>query len=251
MGRVTKILPTLAHSMFEAMFDAMFDAAADLTLPRSCPGCARPGTAMCRRCWDGALGPRRCRPDPCPPGFPPTWVTGTYAGVLRAAVLAVKERGRGDLVPLLATALAIAVERAVPGPGAVVLVPVPSARAAARRRGGDHMLLLARRTAVELQRGGRPATVVAALGLRRTPRDSAGLTAAQRARNLAGAVRLTPGAAGLTGCARVVVVDDVVTTGATLSECARALRERGLRVSAAAVAGTARRREVSGCGPRD
>jgi predicted amidophosphoribosyltransferase len=68
-------------------------------------------------------------------------------------------------------------------------------------------------------------------------RDSAGLDAVQRRANLAGRYRARPGAPG----ARVVLVDDVVTSGATLTEAARALRAAGQqRVLAAVVAATPR-----------
>lgn len=221
---------------------------ADLALPRTCLGCRSPGDAVCTRCRESMLRPRAFRPDPCPVGFPATWVAGEYDGVLRTAVLAAKERGRSDLLPLLGVALAGAVARAAPESGAVALVPVPSARAASRRRGGDHMQLLSRRTAVELRRTGRPVAVLPVLRLLRTPRDSAGLTAPERMRNLDGAFAAAADTARLTAAAHLVLVDDVVTTGTTLGQCARALRERGLPVSAAALAGTARRGRDRLCG---
>jgi predicted amidophosphoribosyltransferase len=75
----------------------------------------------------------------------------------------------------------------------------------------------------------------------RSARDQAGLSSAERAANLAGAVRVGRVPAGLSAY-RIVLVDDVVTTGATLAECARSLRVAGLTVGAAAVvAATARR----------
>lgn len=169
-------------------------------------------------------------------------MAGPYAGVLRTAVLHVKERGRSDLLPVLAPALARTVIMAAPGPVPILLVPVPSTPAAARRRGGDHMRALARRTAVVLQDSGRVAAVLPALRLLRTPRDSAGLTSTERAVNLQGAFGAAADAASAAAGARVVLVDDVVTTGTTLSECARVLRERGVRATAAGVAGTVRRR---------
>ncbi|MDQ3466119.1 MAG: ComF family protein [Actinomycetota bacterium] len=216
-------------------------AVTDLALPRSCLGCCRPGDTVCVTCWAATGEPRAFTPDPCPPRFPPTWVAGRYDAVLRSAVLAVKERGRSDLLPLLGAALAGAVAAAAPGSGAVLLVPVPSTRAAVRRRGGDHMRLLARRTTVELQRAGRPVTVLPALRLLRTPQDSAGLSAAERARNLDGVFAAGANTRRLAAGACVVLVDDVVTTGTTLTRCALALGEMGLQVSAAAVAGTTRR----------
>lgn len=107
------------------------------------------------------------------------------------------------------------------------------------------MRLLARRTAAQLLDSGRAAAVLPALRLLRTPRDSAGLTSIERTANLQGAFGAAAGTASLAAGALVVVVDDVVTTGTTLSECAWVLRERGVRVSAAALAGTARRRRGS------
>lgn len=218
----------------------LLSALADLTFPRACLGCRRPGVAVCSTCRPATGAARPFRPDPCPAGFPSTWVAGEYDGALRTAVLAFKERGRSDLMAILAAALAGAVIRTAPGTGPLLLVPVPSTRAAARRRGGDHLRLLARRTAVELQRAGRPAAALPALRLLRTPRDSAGLTAPERARNLDGVFAAASDTARLAAGAHVVLVDDVVTTGTTLTQAARALGERGVLMSAAALAGTAR-----------
>jgi predicted amidophosphoribosyltransferase len=87
--------------------------------------------------------------------------------------------------------------------------------------------------------------VVPALRHRRAVADSAGLTSAQRAANLAGAFAVRPGYPRLLAGRRVVVVDDLVTTGVTLAECADALRGAGADVVAVAtVAATARRQPV-------
>ena len=71
----------------------------------------------------------------------------------------------------------------------------------------------------------------------RVVRDQAGLTSGQRARNLQGALRAVPAAP-----CRVLLVDDVVTTGATLVEAARALVAQGHQVVGAAVLGATSRR---------
>ncbi|RSN55575.1 phosphoribosyltransferase family protein, partial [Actinomadura sp. WAC 06369] len=90
-----------------------------------------------------------------------------------------------------------------------------------------------------LRAEGMAVTAVDALRLRRRVADQAGLTAARRAANLRGAIEVRAPVAGR----RVVLVDDVVTTGASLSEAARALRAAGAEVvGAATVAMTPRRR---------
>src|SRR4051794_41906813 len=89
------------------------------------------------------------------PGLPPTVAAGAYAGPVRPAVLAFKEHGRAELAGPLGTALALAVAvvlRGVPEQsGTVLLVPVPSSAAAARRRGRDHVRELADAAATELR----------------------------------------------------------------------------------------------------
>lgn len=214
----------------------------DLLLPGACVGCSALGDALCRRCAGSAGPPRPHRPDPAPPDYPPTWVAGSYAGPLRAAVLAYKERGRTELRTALAERLALAVAGAVGDAGGepVLLVPVPSSRASVRRRGTDHMGQLARRTAALLCGAGWPAQPHPLLRLVGNPRDSAGLGAEERALNLAGAFA-ADGREPLPDGAVLVVVDDVVTTGTTLAQAALALRSCGSPVRAAAVAGTQRR----------
>lgn len=130
----------------------------------------------------------------------------------------------------------------------LLLVPVPSARAAVRRRGDDPALRLARAAANAVARHGVPARCLPVLAHRRRVADQAGLTAADRLANLRGALaarRDLPNA-------RLIVVDDVVTTGATLAEAARALRLAGAEVLAAAVvAATPRHGETALSGRTD
>lgn len=198
----------------------------DLVLPRSCAGCGVPGRALCAGCEACLRRPHRHRPDPCPPGLPPLVAAASYDGVARAVLLAHKERGRLGLVRPLGSALAAAVGQLGVPPG-IVLVPVPSAPAVVRARGHDHARRLAATAARSLPRARARPLLVAT----RAVADQSGLDSAGRAANLSGALRARR---PLTGLA-VVVVDDVVTTGATLVEAARALRAGGADVVGCAV----------------
>lgn len=203
----------------------------DLVLPAACAGCALPGHGLCAACVDELSAAPALRPLP---GLR-TACAAPYADPARGALLAHKERGRLGLARPLGAALAAAVA-ALELDGPLVLVPVPSSRAAVRARGHDHARRLARAAARTLTACGAPARAVPLLVQARATADQGGLSAADRADNLAGALacRRPPGRLGA-----LVVVDDVVTTGATLCEAARALRTAGGDVrGAAAVAGT-------------
>ncbi len=116
----------------------------------------------------------------------------------------------------------------VPGPvggaGPVLLVPVPSGRGAVRARGHDPVRRIALAAAGELRRAGTPARVVAVLRQRRAVADQSGLNSRQRLDNLAGALAVAAGGARLLRAGPVVLVDDLMTTGASLAEAARAVR---------------------------
>jgi predicted amidophosphoribosyltransferase len=223
---------------------------ADLVLPRVCAGCGHPGAVLCGACCTLLARPHVAAPRRHPPGFPPTVAAGVYAGPVRPAVVAFKERGRAELAVPLGTALALAAAAVLaggpPGGGPVLLVPVPSSAAAVRRRGRDHVRELAGQAARTLSDAGVPAVVAPVLRRGRGTADSAGLDAGQRRANLAGRFRLAEPRAGWPAGARLVLVDDLVTSGATLTEAARALSARaggpgGVPVLAAAVAATPRR----------
>ena len=192
-----------------------------------------PGPLLCPDCA-GLLGsPMRVYPPCCAAG-PPVYALGAYRGRLRTTLLAYKERGRRDLAGPLGSALAAALlQLPVRGSG-VWLVPVPSRRVAAGRRGGQHVTLLAERAAASLAGAGVAAAVAPALRVGPGVRDSVGLAAAARQANLAG--RVLPRRAGLppAGTA-VVLIDDVVTTGTTAAACAAALLRTGVEVPAIVV----------------
>ncbi|MFF4598776.1 ComF family protein [Amycolatopsis sp. NPDC001319] len=110
------------------------------------------------------------------------------------------------------------------------LVPAPSRRSASRLRGGPHVQRLAEAAARCLARTGAEAFVAPALELKGA-RDAVGLSRAERVANLAGRLRFVPAGRPPPG-SRVVVLDDVITTGATAVACVRALTDAGVAVSA-------------------
>lgn len=200
----------------------------DLILPLECGGCGAPSTRWCPACAGllaaGAAEPRLVTPR-LDPGVP-VLSLGRYAAVRRQAIVAVKEQGRADLIAPLALALHTGLARLLSWGllgTPLTVVPAPTRRMAARRRGGDPVTRVALQAAAELPGIG----VVQALRLTGFTRDSVGLSSADRQRNLAGRVRLTrpvPGPA--------VVFDDIITTGATACESVRALQTAGVEVHA-------------------
>jgi predicted amidophosphoribosyltransferase len=176
-----------------------------------------------------------------------------YAGPVRQAIVAWKDRGRHDLagplsVALTASVLAALAERsglamfgAVGDGPDVWLVPAPSRRSARRSRGGDPVRALAIRVAGLARRGGWPVRVVPALRHARRVADQSGLDAAGRAANLAGALEVHPRWRTATTGARCLLLDDIVTTGATLAEAAAALRTAGAHPFGVAVVAATRR----------
>ncbi|WP_055530881.1 ComF family protein [Streptomyces graminilatus] len=206
----------------------------DLVLPAECGGCGRPRTVLCPQCRAALHGaaPSRVRPAPEPPGLPVVHAAARYEDEVRAVLLAHKERGALALAGPLGTALAGAVRAGLYGAlgdggcTGVLLVPVPSASRAVRARGHDPARRIALAAAGELRGAGTPARVLAALRQRRAVADQSGLDSRQRLDNLAGALSVAAGGGRLlAGAGAVVLVDDLMTTGASLAEAARAVRE--------------------------
>lgn len=212
---------------WRALREAALDALA-WVLPTECAGCGAPDRMLCDACR------ARTVPDPvvARAGGLRVVAGAAYVGPVRHALLALKD-GRTSTASALAPLLVAALAAAGAGAG-VELAPVPSTRAAMRRRGFDPVLLVLARTGV------RPSRV---LRTARAHRVQKGLGREERQRNLRGVHR----ARGPLPGRRFLLVDDVVTTGATIAEAARAIREAGGEVvGAVAIAATPRLGRPSG-----
>jgi ComF family protein len=211
-------------------------AALDLLFPALCPVCgdvlgAGRRDPLCGRCWDAIP---RITPVSgaghagAPPPLDYVCAAALYEGSLREAIHAFKFRGKRALARPLADLVVETCRDALEGEP-VVLVPVPLTRERRAERGFNQAALLADRVARQLRRVGKPRW----LRRVRSTRAQSELSAAERQANVRGAFAAASAVEGR----HVVIVDDVFTTGATVGECARALRGEGaVRVGALAVA---------------
>lgn len=201
---------------------ALLDALAVLS-PVDCAGCAAPDRALCDD----------CRLELVPAVTPRTMPDGStvftalrYEGVVRTTLLALKEGGRTDVARVLGESLSAALKRAA-RPDAEYLA-VPTSKAAWRRRGYDPVALLCKKAGF------------GSAGVLRTSRATVSqktLDSTGRAHNLSESMSSRMPLAGR----RFILVDDVVTTGATLAEATRAVRAAGGEVvGSAALAFTPR-----------
>lgn len=216
------------------------DTALDLAFPATCSGCAREGVPLCSTCLP-ALDARLMLPGGTPVGLPAEipapllqleWCA-PFAGPVRSALHDLKYAGERRLAGPLGAAIARRWARV--GVGATLVVPVPVHAERERRRGYDQAALIATVAAriLDLPMAGALERERATLAQFELGRD-------ERASNVAGAFRLRTSdrAAGAAVAGRwILLVDDVVTTGATLGACGNALRRGGaVAVSAIAVA---------------
>jgi ComF family protein len=227
--------PVDLWSDVRGVLGSVADRALDLALPATCAGCRREGPPLCGECLP-ALDARLEAQPGVPIGLPADlpapllqleWCA-PFTGVTRRTLHAIKYDGERRLARPLGAAVARRWARA--GVAGDVLVPVPASPDRVRDRGYDQAALIATEAARRL---GLP--VVHALERTRATTAQFDLDRAARATNLGGAFAVRDA----TGITRrwVVLLDDVVTTGATLAACATALLEGGAAaVSAVAVA---------------
>lgn len=210
-------------------------AAREIVYPRRCAGCGARGAWVCDLCredlelfdppWCAGCGiPIRiggCRCGDLPPGVSAARAVGPFAGWLRGAIIAFKYDDESDRADHLAALLAERISDLVPR---ALLAPVPLHPSRERQRGYNQSMLIADGVAQTLgwER-------IAPLRRTRVTGQQAKLDAAARQTNVAGAFALEAGfdPARLAG-ETVVLVDDVLTTGATLGACAVVLASAGV-----------------------
>ncbi len=175
-----------------------------------CAGCDRPGVLLCRRCRLALAAPSGL------PESSDVIAAVPFRGCARSAVLALKRRHSRPLAHHLAGLLVNRLVREGVDPRSIDVVTwAPTTRRHRRRRGFDQAEVIARRVGLQL---GVPVRRL----LERT--DATTQTGADRATRLLGpSYRVSPAASGR----RVLLIDDVATTGATLRSGDRALRDAG------------------------
>ena len=208
----------------------------DLIYPKRCPGCHLPSASICELCksfWQK----------------PPISITlrksqdsdllvvsvAQYRNEVRAILLAYKEDGEREAGKVLTEAL-LQARHGISNHSVCAFVPIPSNPKSVRRRGRDFMLDLCNQVAI--QSGDQ---VLSIIKVNRDVQDQSKLSEKERSQNLVGAFDCTPKNLKLLAKFPIILVDDLLTTGATLREAQRALRQRGvIPIGAITAAHTAR-----------
>lgn len=201
---------------------------ADLVLSRSCSGCGAFGATVCAECWSRIVDVHVPVVDDWPDDVP-RWSAATYDGLARDLVIEHKERGALTLNGPLGGLLALAVCALVPT-GPVVLVPIPPHAHSLKRRGYDSLALATRHSIRHLQEAGRDARAASWIRRAHDRGRQVGRARSERRAAVASSMHVEP----RSGHMSVVIVDDVITSGATLNEAVRAMRAAHIVVTGVA-----------------
>ncbi len=222
---------------------AAFGVAVDVALPQLCASCREPvgSDGLCPACWSKVsfIAPPYCErlgiPFPYDPGpgvlsmeaiaDPPTYRRARAAvrfdDVARALVHALKYGDRLDLAPMMGRWMAMAGRPLTTDADAIIPVPLHWRRHWARRFNQSALLAEAIAKAC-----GVPVVFGALKRVKATPQQ-VGLSQSARALNVQGAFRVSPSGKAAVEGRRLILVDDVITTGATVDACARVLLRAG------------------------
>jgi ComF family protein len=192
----------------------------DLVYPKKCPGCHIPSISICVNCktlWQNppvtiVLNQNKV----------PVISVAQYRNEVRAVLLAYKENGELESEKVLTEAL-LRARLEIARDSICTLVPIPSNPKSIRRRGRDFMMELC--TQVSIQSGDK---VLPILRVNRNVDDQSKLNEKQRSQNLIGAFGCISKNLHLAVTSPIILVDDLLTTGATLREAVRALGHHGI-----------------------
>ncbi|MDF7641444.1 phosphoribosyltransferase family protein [Bifidobacterium sp. ESL0784] len=209
---------------------ALFVSIGDMLLPRGCAGCDKPDEVLCASC---ARLFAHVYPKVLPGDAGRCYGCSWYCGAVRHAILNWKDHGDEEcdrVFALLLTDLVLKVldrQESHIRSSALVLVPAPSSASSMHHRGRWQMLPLVRLMARGLKRYGVSAVMEPVLRLEGVQGKSVQASgASSRAKRIEGHVRVSE---DLNDDSLFIVVDDIVTTGATMGECLSALRDSGAR----------------------
>ena len=204
-----------------------------LLFPTRCFGCRALGysiCSICRKLWNPHLYLSSIVNLAVFSAIP-------YSPVAKNILLAAKEQSIKSADELIRSAMRESLQGVFQKYPHCALVPIPSGLASNRRRGRDFINEMAFLVAKDMG-----VAVLPLLEQRRVVRDQSKLNISNRRENLAMAFSIKPQLRGNYSSESVVILDDLVTTGATINEANRALTKAGLKVQAAATACVALRR---------
>ena len=208
----------------------MWAQACNLLFPRGCAGCDAPDEVLCAACW--ALFAQCRERDADSGGGARIWSASIYQGAARRAILDWKDHDDTELDGPFGRIM-VSLLNKTPIPSSclghrVLVVPVPSSRASMRRRGRAHTAALAKSVAGALRGYGVDARPCDALSSSTKARSVQQVSSAQRARRITGHVTVKRDLIGHGDV--VLLIDDIVTTGATVRQCVQTFQQAGTKV---------------------